>query len=87
MGGLLINGKYHIIFCRVGYWTLQPIEDMSQGLSPARRTDDADIQTENLGVMEIRRKKSRRNDLVKLLTSMAGFLKNDHSEEVRIVWG
>ncbi len=86
VSGILIDGKYHIVDCRGDHWTLQSIDDLSEGKQPVPRYEGAEIPTENMGIILVRAKNSR-SDLSKLLRRIQKFIENDPSEEIQIIWG
>jgi hypothetical protein len=86
-GGVLIGGKYHLIMCHDDYWTIQAADDVGGGKDPVRHYEPAEIQSDNMGRVEIHSKKRSPSQLAQVLQGMQDFLEHDRSKEVTVIWG
>ena len=82
-----IAGKNHVFQCVDDYWTLQAGDEMLRGLPAQRRTEPAEVRTEDMGDVKITRQKPGSTEILRVLKSIKRYLKNDQSDELAVISG
>jgi len=90
--GILIDGIYFGIECSDNHWEMSPSQPTPGKSFPpemrgVHRYEPAEIQSENMGIVKIERKRGKRKELLNLLNEIKEFLQGVSDEFVAVTVG
>jgi hypothetical protein len=90
--GILIDGVYFGVRCSDDHWVMSPSQPTPGKTFPpemrgVHRYEPAEIQSENMGIVKVERKKGKRKILINFLNSIQEFLREAKEEDVAVTVG